>query len=140
MQLSQTKEIVEHVSRVEGRTPTMEITRVWHELLKHVDFEVANKATTLALQDHNVVQVLPKSVLSKVPSAIAELNRLLKHSELDESTWRSDPEPICAAHMLQITRCDACCDVLARESRRLDRDQLHEWAVANVYVKEELPF
>ena len=140
MNISETAEIVRRVALVEGRPAPDQMVPAWHDLIGHLDFEVANKATTLALQDHNVVQVLPKSVLSKVPSAIAELNRLLKHSELDESTWRSDPEPVCSAHMLNITRCDPCCEVLARQSRRLDRDQLHEWAVANVYVKEELPF
>lgn len=140
MNIDQTKEVTDRVSLIEGRVFSPATVKTWHDLIGHLDFEVANKATTLALQDHNVVQVLPKAVLSKVPSAIAELNRLLRHSELDESTWRSDPEPVCSAHMLNITRCDPCCEVLARQSRRLDRDQLHEWAVANVYVKEELPF
>jgi len=51
---------------------------------------------------------------------------------LDESTWRSDPQPICRAHDLPITECYDCCDVLA-EKWYWKADERHSWAVANLY-------
>lgn len=145
MQIAETAQIVERVTLIDGRTASDEMVRAWHDLVGHLQFEVANKAATLALQDYQIPQVAPKHILAKTPSAVSELNALLRQNVSDESTWRSDPEPICKAHMTKITRCDPCCDVLAHQAGHLYGDRLHAWAVANVYVedtagKDEEPF
>lgn len=140
MKIDETKEIVQRVCTVEGRVFTMEITRAWHDLLQDLDWEVANRACSMALVDHNVAMVTPKHIRAKVPAAIAELNQLLRKNDMDESEWRSDPEPICKGHNLPITRCDPCCDVLAHQVPHLRGDRLHEWAVANLYADEKVPF
>jgi hypothetical protein len=51
---------------------------------------------------------------------------------MDESNWRSDPQPICRDHNLPITECYPCCDVLA-DKWFWGVDERHEWAVANLY-------
>lgn len=51
---------------------------------------------------------------------------------LDESAWGSDPQPICREHGSLITKCDACCDVLA-EKWFWSPNERHAWAVANLY-------
>jgi hypothetical protein len=140
MNIEETKTVAERVATVEGRVVSNEQVKGWHELIGHLQFEVANRAATLALQDHQVPQVAPKHILAKMQAAVAELNALLRQNVSDESTWRSDPEPICKAHLTKITRCDPCCDVLAHQAAHLHGDRLHSWAVANVYVDEELPF
>ncbi len=80
----------------------------------------------------------------------------------------NDNVPVCKAHGMRIVRCDPCCKKLAafhatmprvtasawREGvesatsyhARVDRaeeenrERLHSWAVANLYVDEKLPF
>jgi hypothetical protein len=52
--------------------------------------------------------------------------------QMDESKWRSDPQPICRDHDLPITACDSCCDVLAEKSF-WGVDERHNWAVKNIY-------
>jgi hypothetical protein len=51
---------------------------------------------------------------------------------MDESQWRSDPQPVCREHDLPITECYVCCDVLA-EKAFWAVDDRHAWAVKNVY-------
>jgi len=51
---------------------------------------------------------------------------------MDESGWRSDPQPVCREHDTLITHCYPCCDVLA-EKEFWSVDERHRWAVANVY-------
>lgn len=136
MNIDETRTVAQRVATVEGRVASLDMVKGWHELIGHLQFEVANRAATLALQDYQVPQVAPKHILAKTPSAVAELNALLRQNVSDESTWRSDPEPICKAHMTKITRCDPCCDVLAHQAGHLYGDRLHAWAVAHVYVED----
>lgn len=138
MDFNQTKEIFQHVSRVEGKAPNVEVARAWHDLIGFLDFEVANRAAFLALSDHNILSVAPKHVLAKVPAAVAELNAVLRKSSLDEESWKSEPQPICKGHDLNILECDSCCGVLSSEVGHLYGDRLHEWAKAHVYRADSL--
>ena len=136
MNIAETAQIVERVTVIDGRKGSDDMVKGWHELIGHLDFEVANRAATLALQDHQIPQVAPKHVLGKMQAAVAELNALLRQNVSDESTWRSDPEPICREHLTRITRCDACCDVLRHQVPHLRYEDLHRWAVAHLYVED----
>ena len=145
MNKSQTKEITQRVCSVEGRTWTNEMNVAWHHLLEQLDFEVAYKACTLALQDHNIHQVGPKHLLSKSQAAIAELNASLRNSVVDDSEWRSEPEPVCKGHDLPIAKCVDCVDVLVHQVGHLRGDELHRWACDHLYradslVGQEAPF
>ncbi len=138
MNRNQTKEITQRVCSVEGRTWTTEMSVAWHSLLEHLDFEVAYRACTLALQDHNIHQVGPKHLLSKTQAAIAELNALLRENNMNESEWESEPEPVCKAHDLGITKCKDCIDVLVHQVGHLRGDELHRWACQHLYRKDSL--
>ena len=80
----------------------------------------------------------------------------------------NDNVPVCRDHGTRIVRCDPCCKRLANFERSMprvtaspwregvesaasyharvdraeeeNRDRLHSWAVANLYVDEKLPF
>jgi hypothetical protein len=136
MNIEETRQVCKRVATVEGKVESPSMVQAWHDLIGHLQFEVANRAATLALQDHQINQVLPKHILGKMQSAVAELNALLRENVSDESTWKSDPEPVCKEHLLRITRCDACCDVLRFQVGHLRGDDLHRWAVANLYVED----
>lgn len=144
MNTDQSKEISKRVCTVEGRTWTVELGLAWHELLKGLEFEVALRASSLALQDHNIHQVGPKHILSKVPAAVAELNAALAGHN-PEDIWKAEPCPVCKAHNLPIIKCVDCSDVLVHQVGHLRGDRLHEWAVAHLYrqdslVGQEVPF
>jgi hypothetical protein len=136
MQIAETAQIVQRVTVIDGRVASDQMVKAWHDLIGHLQFEVANRAATLALQDYQIPQVAPKHVLGKMPSAVAELNVMLRNNVSDESTWRSDPEPICREHLTRITRCDSCCDVLMHQVGHLRGGELHRWAVAHLYVED----
>jgi hypothetical protein len=136
MNIGETAQIVQRVTVIDGRVASDQMVNAWHDLIGHLQFEVANRAATLAMQDHQIPQVAPKHVLGKMASAVAELNALLRENVSDESTWKSDPEPICKEHLTRITRCDDCCDVLRFQVGHLRGDDLHRWAVANLYVED----
>jgi hypothetical protein len=140
MQKNDTADIATRVMSVENKLPpTPEVVEAWHSLLNHLDFEVANKAATLAMQDYNIHTVAPKHVLAKVPAAVSELNALLRKAEFEDA-GRSDPEPVCRDHTLPITQCGDCCGVLAFQVGHLHGQPLHDWAVVNLYVDEREPF
>lgn len=138
MNLTETSNLLKHVSAVEGRVATQEVTAVWHKLLEGLDYEVASKATMLALADHNIFQVAPKHVLAKVPAAVAELNSMLRKAGMAEDTWRAEPQPVCRDHDLPITVCDDCCAVLRHQVGHLHGDELHRWASENLYRADSL--
>lgn len=137
MNTDQSKEISKRVCTVEGRTWTVELALAWHELLKGLEFEVALRASSLALQDHNIHQVGPKHILSKVPAAVAELNAALA-GQNPEDLWKAEPCPVCKAHDLPIIKCVDCSDVLVHQVGHLRGDRLHEWACANLYRADSL--
>lgn len=137
MNIDETKEVCQRVCQVEGRVWTPETNRVWHGLLEHLSFEVANKAATLALQDFNVHQVAPKHILAKKDLAVGELNALIR-SDSGEDGWRSEPQPVCEAHGLKIMKCDRCIDLLVHQAGHLSHDRLHAWAKQHIYAANSL--
>ena len=138
MQFEQTVELCKRVALVEGRVYTAELARAWHELLKGLEAEVAERAGSLALQDHQIHSVGPKHVLAKVPAAVAELNAVIRREQGDEGDWKSEPEPICELHDLPITSCKDCIDLLVHHAGHLYGDKLHEWAKQHVYRADSL--
>jgi hypothetical protein len=59
-------------------------------------------------------------------------------ADLDESGWKSDPQPVCEEHGLRICRCDDCCKLLHYQAGWMDADARHSWAMTNVYQAKEL--
>ena len=137
MNLQQSSEICERVCRVEGRTFSADLARGWHDLLSGVDYEVALRASSLALQDHNIHQVQPKHVRAKMVDAVAELNAALAGHN-PEDIWKAEPCPVCKEHDLPIIKCQDCSDVLVHQVGHLRGDRLHEWAVAHLYRADSL--
>lgn len=137
MRKSETEIILRKVAALDNRIVTEETVDTWHDVVGHIDYTVAERALIKARQDVNVNWLEPRHLVAKARDAIIELNdeaRELAREAEDEG--RADPEPICRDHRKRITSCLECCRVLARQSRHLNRDRLHEWAVANMYVEE----
>lgn len=138
MNAEESKSLCKRVCTVEGKTWTVELSQAWHELLQGLDVEVADRATSLALQDHNIHTVGPKHVLGKVPAAVAQLNALLREGESSEGEWKSEPQPVCREHDLPIMKCVDCVDVLVHQVSHLYGDALHDWACRHLYRADSL--
>jgi len=98
-------------------------------VLADVDYELAESAVYEFFKGSTSEYLQPGHIVKAVGEKVkAQLQR----DYLDESDWRSDPQPICRDHNLPITECYPCCDVLA-EKWFWGVDERHEWAVANLY-------
>ncbi len=134
MQKLDTERLVRKLAVLDNRQVNDGVVDVWHELVGHLSYQVAEVALRKARQDVNINWIEPKHVLAKSHDAIRELNdeatRLAREAE---AAGTGAPEPKCAAHGLRITSCAACCVVIYEKSLVLPADRLHVWAVGNVY-------
>lgn len=132
-----TERIVRKVAVLDNRQVDDTVIDAWHEIIRHIDYTVAERALLKARQDANINWLEPKHVVAKARDAIIELNdEAHKLAREAEEEGRADPEPICRDHRQRITSCKACCARLAREAGGLRGDRLHAWAVENIYVEE----
>lgn len=133
----ETERLVRKVAVLDNRTVNDAVIDAWRDVVGHVSYEVAERALIKARQDPNIQYLEPKHVVAKAREAIIELNeeaRQLARTAEDEG--RADPEPICRAHNTRITACLECCRTLYRREEAYPREDLHQWALANLYVVE----
>ncbi len=137
MQKTDTEYLLRKISAVDNRTVTDETVETWHEIVGHLSWQVAERALVKTRQDPYVGWLEPRHVVAKAREAIMELNdEAINVARKAEDEGRADPEPTCAEHRARITTCKPCCARLATEAGSLRGDQLHQWAVENVYVME----
>jgi hypothetical protein len=58
-------------------------------------------------------------------------------ADLDESGWRSDPQPVCEEHDLRILECLDCCSLIFAQADYMRIDDRHSWAMTHVYKAKE---
>ena len=125
------------VSALDQRKISDDVVESWSRILGGVNPVFAR----VAVEEHFATK--PDVYLS-VGHVVAGAKRVAEREgsssdsesrRLEESSWRSDPIPVCRDHGLAIVRCDDCCAVLASQVSHLSGDRLHEWAVANIYVE-----
>ena len=124
------------VSTLDQRTVSESIVESWSSMLKAVRPQHAREAVEEHFREKpdtylNVGHVVKGA--KRFAERDAERS-LSAERGLDESQWRSDPQPVCREHGLLITTCDACCDVLG-EKWFWSVDERHAWAVANIYER-----
>ena len=132
-----TERIVRKVAVLDNRQVNEAVIDAWHEVIGHVDYLVAERALIKARQDPAINYLEPRHLVAKSRDAIIELNeeaRALARQAEEEGT--GDPEPICKPHRLRITSCRDCCIALSERKKAFPREDLHDWAVANLYVEE----
>lgn len=125
-----TERLVRKVAVLDNRVVNEAVIDAWHEVVGHIAYEVAERALVKARQDPNVPYLEPRHVLAKCREAIMELN---DEHRTPEERWHSDPEPVCRPHSVNITKCVECCSVLSARAKEFPREDLHGWAVANLY-------
>jgi hypothetical protein len=130
----QVKQLLTLVSTLDQRIVSEPVVESWSSLLQDVKPQHAREAVEEHFREKpdtylNVGHVVKgaKRFAERDAEKVLALTR-----GMDESGWRSDPQPICREHDTLITHCYPCCDVLA-EKEFWSVDERHRWAVANVY-------
>jgi hypothetical protein len=122
------------VSTLDQRKISNDVIESWSSLLAEVKPYHAREAVEAHFREKpdtylNVGHVVKGA---KVFAERDAQHALSAERGMDESQWRSDPQPICRDHNLPITRCDDCCYVLS-EKWFWSADERHTWALKNVY-------
>jgi len=92
MNINETAQLLSKVSAIDNRPVTDDAVKAWHEVIGHLSWPVAERATVYALQNPNVLRVDPKHVLAEVRRAINELNNELdEQAERIDGFWRKKP-------------------------------------------------
>jgi hypothetical protein len=136
MNQEQVKTLLTLVSTLDQRKISDDVIFSWSSLLKDVKPQHAREAVEEHFREKpdtylNVGHVVKGA--KKFAERDAE-KALSMERGMDESQWRSDPQPICREHSLKIMACFVCCDVLAEKSW-WSVDDRHAWAVKNVYAE-----
>ncbi len=136
MHINETKQILARVAAVDSRELSEAMAQAWHDIIGHIDYTVAVRAVILAQRDPQIQWIQPKHVLGKAVDATLELNRELRRNQYPDDTWKEDPQPTCKPHNSLITECDPCCATLSQRAKQYPGEDLHLWAVRNLYVQE----
>lgn len=138
MNIAESKHILEQVSAIDNRKLSNELVAAWHKIIGHIDYTVAERALLLARRDPAIQYLEPKHIIAKTRDAIIELNDERRKNDFGEESWKSEPIPVCREHGERITQCKPCVRRLMTEARNLYGNQLHQWAIQNIYDDESI--
>lgn len=93
MEISDTRALLARLAAIDGRELSEAVAQAWHSVIGHLAADVANAALTLALREPQLGKLEPKHVMTKVPSAIQDLNKKLKAADDSEEGWVGSPPP-----------------------------------------------
>lgn len=117
MQKTETAELIEFLSLVDGRKISSEKILAWHELIGYLDYPLAKQAVIEAQRDSSIQYIEPKHILAKAKS-IKERQRT---EEAREEQFKEKPlafgtrMPKCQ-HGIGLLLCDPCCKVAAQQA------------------------
>jgi hypothetical protein len=134
------------VTSVDGRVVHDGTVEMWWKVLTEIregdrpwDFDEASRAVVRWFAE-NEGFMSPRALIAQMRKAREDAALVRHHDSLNEEDWRSDPEPMCRPHGTLITKCMECCVTLSKRAKMFPREDLHSWAVANLYVDEKVPF
>jgi hypothetical protein len=130
MNISETQELLRQISTIDKRQITPDTIQAWHQIVGHLSFEVAIESHRMARKDLSINYLEPRHIIGWAKEAIGVLQR--NQPKDPEPLRPSAPEPNCRHHRTRITECKPCCKELGKQSH-LNAEQLHTWAVGNIY-------
>lgn len=130
MNKAEVKLLLADVAAIDNRRVSDETVTAWFAVLGHLSLPVAQKALILARQDERVDYLEPRHIIARARDARMALDS--SKPSMDESNWRSDPEPICVPHSTRITKCKDCYMRLYEATDRMSVDERHRWAMTNI--------
>jgi hypothetical protein len=130
MNISETQELLRHISAIDKRQITPETIQAWHQIVGHLSLQVAIESHKMARKDLSVNYLEPRHIIGWAKEAISVLQR--NQPKPPEPERPSTPEPNCRGHKTRITECKPCIKELGKQTD-LNAEDLHAWAVANIY-------
>jgi hypothetical protein len=130
MNITETQELLRHISAIDKRQITPETIQAWHQIVGHLSLPVAIESHRMARKDLSVNYLEPRHIIGWAKEAISVLQR--NQPKPIEPERPSTPEPKCKAHKAGITECKLCIKELGKQAQ-LNAEDLHAWAVANIY-------
>ena len=131
MNITETQELLKHISAIDKRQINPETIQAWHAIVGHLSLEVALEAHKMARKDLSVNYLEPRHIIGWGKEAMSKLERL--NPKPAEPEKPSTPEPLCKEHSKRITTCDPCCAKLAKLPIT-NAEQLDRWAKENIYA------
>lgn len=111
MEKTETAELIEFLSAVEGREFTTERLEAWYEIIGHLNFDEAKSALLDALREGEPRYLQPREISARV----YRLREKQKQEAQKETTkqlanedWKGSPMPKCS-HGKGLLFCDPCC-------------------------------
>jgi hypothetical protein len=132
LNISETRELLQEIAAIDKRQITPETIQAWHNILGNLSLEVAKEAHKLARKDLSVNYLEPRHIYGWSKEATSALQR--NQPKSPEPERPSTPEPNCRGHKTRITDCKPCIKELGKQTD-LNAEDLHAWAVANIYDK-----
>jgi len=133
---AEVKLLLADVAAIDNRRVNEETISAWHTVLGHLSLPVAQKALVMARQDEKVEYLEPRHIVARARDARIALDNQSNSRLLEESKWRSDPEPICVPHDTRITKCQPCVAMLVKHTEGMSADARHRWAMTNIGYKQ----
>ena len=127
------------MSTLDQRIVSEDAVDAWESMLKDVAPVFARDAVEEHFRSKADTYLNVGHVLAGAKrAALAQAEILMAQARLmDESEWRSDPQPICDEHGLRILSCDDCCSLIYHQAGHMRDDERHSWAMAHVYQAKE---
>jgi hypothetical protein len=130
-------EIVTMCSALDGQQVTDSKVAMWLQVMDGASYEECRDAIVPAYREATNGIVTAKGLWDVVRRVRAVPTPGAWALEADESSWKSDPQPVCEEHGLRILGCDDCCSLIFHQAGHMREDDRHSWAMANVYKAKE---
>lgn len=119
MKTIETATVIEFLSFTDNRKITEDGIKAWHELIGHLDFDVARAAANLAKQDEKIDWVEPKHIIAKAKIVTQQNESNLRREQATEpkKEWVGRPMPICE-HGKGLLHCDPCCLAIYQKNKQ----------------------
>jgi len=135
----ETEILLTFVSTLDQRIVSEDVVDSWHRILSQVSPAAARRA----VEDHFALKpdtYLKVGHVLQGAKRVSERNAELSSSEarqLEEASWKSDPQPRCKEHKELITKCLTCINVFTWQVENMDKTAQDAWWANNLYIPEE---
>jgi hypothetical protein len=117
MQKTETAELIEFLSLVDGRKISTEKILAWHEVLGFLEYPVAKQAVIEAQRDSAIQYIEPKHILGKAKS-IQDRKKLemAREEQFKEKPLTFGSRMPKCQHGIGLLLCDPCCKTAAQQA------------------------
>ena len=140
MNKTEMSQVLAVCSALDGQQVTESKVTAWMPLFERFGYEEVEKLVHATYLESKNGIVTPQDLAKAVDAArepVRPLTYKQDEADLDESGWRSDPQPICEEHDLRILECLDCCSLIFAQADYMRVDDRHSWAMAHVYKAKE---